>query len=258
LQISGLPGDVYKKFGESIQELGFEATILSLNDSGKYLTTTYQTRNPEGMKRFSKRIGFSINDFKVPVRRDGILDQVINSGRTVFLESRTEILLEIFPKGVRPLISRMVKKDGKQMQSIIAPLRFEEETFGVIGVSSADLTEIDLPDINLFAGQVSAAIMNAQAYTALQKRDEEKFKIIFESAPDAYYINDLKGTFIDGNKQAERITGYSKEELIGKSFLKLKLLPKSQIPTAAALLAKNVLGKSKMFLESRPDPMSSR
>lgn len=73
--------------------------------------------------------------------------------------------------------------------------------------------------------------------------EEEKFKIIFESAPDAYYITDLKGMFIDGNKAAERITGYGKEELIGKSFLQLNMLSKNQLPTAAALLVKNNLGR---------------
>jgi len=75
------------------------------------------------------------------------------------------------------------------------------------------------------------------------KSSEERLKILFEFAPDAYYVNDLKGTFFDGNKEAEEITGYKRDELIGKSFLKLNLLPPSQIPKAAALLARNALGQ---------------
>ncbi|MBA7594484.1 Adaptive-response sensory-kinase SasA [subsurface metagenome] len=75
------------------------------------------------------------------------------------------------------------------------------------------------------------------------KSSEERLKILFEFAPDGIYLNDLKGNFIDGNKAAEEITGYKRDELIGKSFLKLKLLPLEQIPRAAALLAKNALGK---------------
>jgi len=76
------------------------------------------------------------------------------------------------------------------------------------------------------------------------KSSEERLRILFEFAPDGIYLNDLKGTFIDGNKAAEELTGYKREELIGKNFLKLKLLPPEQIPRAVALLAKNVLGKS--------------
>ncbi len=75
------------------------------------------------------------------------------------------------------------------------------------------------------------------------RQSEERFKILFDYAPDAYYINDLKGNFIDGNKAAENITGYKREEFIGKSFLKLKLLSKDQLPRAAKALAKNILGK---------------
>jgi PAS domain S-box-containing protein len=80
--------------------------------------------------------------------------------------------------------------------------------------------------------------------TEVSKDSDDHLSLFFEHAPDAYYLCDLKGTFIDGNKIAEEITGYKKEELIGKSFLKLNLLSKRQIPKAAQLLAKNVLGLS--------------
>ncbi len=76
------------------------------------------------------------------------------------------------------------------------------------------------------------------------KSSEERLKIMFEYAPDAYYLNDRKGTFIDGNIAAEEITGYKREELIGKSFLKLKLLPTKMIPKAAKLLINNIRGKT--------------
>lgn len=76
------------------------------------------------------------------------------------------------------------------------------------------------------------------------KRSEERFRILFEYAPDGYYLCDLKGRFIDGNRAAERISGYRRKELIGRSFLELNLLSKGSLPKAAALLAKNVLGKA--------------
>ncbi len=75
------------------------------------------------------------------------------------------------------------------------------------------------------------------------KEPEERLKILFDYAPDAYYINDLKGKFIDGNKAAERLMGYKKEELIGKSFLKLNLLSLTDIPKTVKLLAKNLRGQ---------------
>ncbi|MCH7574486.1 MAG: PAS domain S-box protein [Candidatus Marinimicrobia bacterium] len=74
------------------------------------------------------------------------------------------------------------------------------------------------------------------------RESEARFKTIFEQAPDGMYLNDLKGVFLDGNRAAENLLGYSKEELVGKSFLKLGLLSPLQLPKAAKLLAMNVLG----------------
>ena len=96
-------------------------------------------------------------------------------------------------------------------------------------------------------GEVVASVHVARDITQRKRMEEElrsseeRLKILFEFAPDGYYLNDLKGNFVDGNKAAEEITGYKREELIGKSFLKLKLLSLGQIPKAAALLAKNAL-----------------
>ena len=75
------------------------------------------------------------------------------------------------------------------------------------------------------------------------KSSEERFRVLFEDAPDAYYLNDLTGTFVDSNRAAEKMTGYKKEELIGKNFLRLNLLSPMQIVKAAGLLGKNVLGR---------------
>ncbi len=70
----------------------------------------------------------------------------------------------------------------------------------------------------------------------------DSLRFLFERGPEAYYLADLQGHFIDGNKVAEELIGYAREELIGKSFLKLKLLPTDQIPRAAANLARCALG----------------
>ncbi|HEY90887.1 MAG TPA: PAS domain S-box protein, partial [Dehalococcoidia bacterium] len=33
----------------------------------------------------------------------------------------------------------------------------------------------------------------------------DRFRTLFEFAPDAFYITDLEGTFIDGNRAAEEL-----------------------------------------------------
>jgi PAS domain S-box-containing protein/putative nucleotidyltransferase with HDIG domain len=69
------------------------------------------------------------------------------------------------------------------------------------------------------------------------------FEILFDYAPDAYYLSDTKGRFIDGNKAAEGMIGYRKEALIGKSFVKMGLISRDQVARSIALMVKNALGK---------------
>jgi PAS domain S-box-containing protein len=107
-----------------------------------------------------------------------------------------------------------------------------------------------------------------EAEEALRK-SEERFKILFESAPDAYYIHDLEGRYIDGNKAAVELGGYSKEEGIGKSFFELGFVAEEDIPKVNAALADVRNGKpygpleltmyrkdrSKVFLETHQYPV---
>ena len=74
------------------------------------------------------------------------------------------------------------------------------------------------------------------------RQSEERLKILFESAPDAIFLNDAKGNFVDGNKAAEEMVGYAKEELIGKNVSATGLLSPEQIPNAAKHLEKMVTG----------------
>jgi len=66
---------------------------------------------------------------------------------------------------------------------------------------------------------------------------------LFEFAPDAYYLADETGAFVDVNQAARDLFGHEKEFIIGKSFLKLKILAPDQIHKAARNLAINILGK---------------
>ena len=68
------------------------------------------------------------------------------------------------------------------------------------------------------------------------KMSEKKFKTLFEYAPDSYYLHDLEGTYVDGNRAAETLTGYKKEELIGQNKFSLNLLSQDQLLRIAELL----------------------
>lgn len=53
---------------------------------------------------------------------------------------------------------------------------------------------------------------------------EQRYKSLFVEHPNAVYSLDLNGKFLDVNKEAERISGYKKEELLGMDFRPLIVL----------------------------------
>jgi PAS domain S-box-containing protein len=76
----------------------------------------------------------------------------------------------------------------------------------------------------------------------LLRESEHNLRTYLDNAPDGIYLNDLNGHFLYGNKKAEEILGYKKEELIGSNFLKLNLLPGKYLGKAGKLLALNAMG----------------
>jgi PAS domain S-box-containing protein len=129
-----------------------------------------------------------------------------------------EIISEVLKEG----IGKIIETQHNQKVFSFSMVPFEEEDY-----------------VNLYGRNIT----DIKKVEDILRTSEERLKILFDYAPNAYYLNDLKGNFIDGNIAAEKLMGYDRKELIGKSFLKLNLLSLKQIPGAAKLLIKNSLGQ---------------
>jgi two-component system, cell cycle sensor histidine kinase and response regulator CckA len=75
------------------------------------------------------------------------------------------------------------------------------------------------------------------------KESEERFKLLFTYAPDIYYLMDLQGNFLDVNLAAVELTGYGREELIGKNYQDLPLFDERQNALVAGLFQNVVDGE---------------
>ena len=73
------------------------------------------------------------------------------------------------------------------------------------------------------------------------KESEQKYKDLFENASDILFTIDRLGRFTSGNKKAEEISGYKREELIGKSFK--KIVPLKYAPKILKLIQKGIKGE---------------
>lgn len=73
---------------------------------------------------------------------------------------------------------------------------------------------------------------------------EERLKILFDYAPEAYFLTDIKGTFVDSNRAVTELTGFNKEDLHGRNIFTMGLIASMHITKTAVLFARNALGKA--------------
>jgi PAS domain S-box-containing protein len=97
-------------------------------------------------------------------------------------------------------------------------------------------------EILYYEGTVADLTERKKAEQALRE-SEERLKILFESAPDTIYLIDSEGRFVDGNRAAMKLIGFTKDEVIGKSLAELGLLSAGQLSKAEENLKKAAAGK---------------
>ena len=128
-------------------------------------------------------------------------EKIFSAFQRVFM---TGEFLQDFP--IEVTVKDNVKK---YFETSVARLQSGDEIIGFQG-SSRDITE------------------RKHAEDALRE-SEERFKTLFQSAPDAYYLMDMEGYVMDANEAALNLLGYSKDEIIGKHFLEINVFPSWQL-----------------------------
>lgn len=84
---------------------------------------------------------------------------------------------------------------------------------------------------------------HGRAQRALQS-SEERWRTLFERAPDPFYIHDTASVFVGYNDAAARLIGYSREEVIGRSYLELGLCHPDDLEKAADEVMRNIAGEA--------------
>ena len=144
--------------------------------------------------KFTEIFGYSLEDLpdtrawlKLAFPDDDYRQQVIKAWRTDMAEPSQEI---------RPRIFEVHCKDGQQK---VIFFRAAHLPGGKFLVTFEDITT------------------RYQAEQALRE-SEERFRSLFEAAPDFIYLLDPEGRILDVNSAALRRLGYSEQELLGQSL----------------------------------------
>jgi len=69
-----------------------------------------------------------------------------------------------------------------------------------------------------YVAELERRIAERNLVEAALRESEERYRELFENARDAMYVHDLNGTYVSINHAAEKLSGYTREEIIGHNF----------------------------------------
>lgn len=105
-----------------------------------------------------------------------------------------------------------ILKENGQCDDFEATMRRKDDTLNIVLLSSRLITLNNEQHIFTIAKDI----------TELKKKDqdlresEEKYRVAFQTSPDAICITSLQGDWIDINEGFTRITGFTREDILGK------------------------------------------
>ncbi|MBC8074571.1 MAG: response regulator [Chloroflexales bacterium] len=211
---------VLYSIGKSVNTLmDHEELLERIVEAGVYITRAEEgflllrdARSDELYLRAAKNMGEQrAQRLRMPID-DSLAGQVVRTGKPVRLDKLTAG-------------TALKVKTGFLVRSIIqVPLMVGTTVIGVLAVDNqqADraFTENDQYLLSALADYAAIAIENARLYQQV-KQSEERYKDLFTNAYDLIFTLDPQLCIGSINKAGQRLTGYSLDELRGRSLQSL-------------------------------------
>lgn len=108
------------------------------------------------------------------------------------------------------------------VRELVIPIIRDDHVVAVYGVGNreTDYDQFDIDRLSLLSENTLTVIMHKQAEEALRE-SEEKYRALYEGSSDGFVRVDMDGNIKEFNQAYKNMTGYSKEELLKKTYMDL-------------------------------------
>jgi PAS domain S-box-containing protein len=192
----------------------FESLFMGNPEASVHLDTQFHIINVN--PRFLKLFGYSAEE----VKGKNIDDVVVPED----MREEAESLNKDAKNGYASHNTVRKRKNGSLMPVSIsaAPVTFENKLLGYVGIYK-DITDLK---------------------KAQQESEESRkhFQTLFDLMADPVAVVDGRGKILEATRKVEEITGFKKEELVGKNFLKIEMFGAKTKAVMIKSLAKRLMG----------------
>jgi len=176
------------------------STLLLLTDNGRKLVIEDTVGFPESM----------IGNFRL-VEGEGLASLVV--------KSRNPETVESFDSETRFAVPAVVK-EMKLTSALAVPMIMNDEVFGILIGHVRERRRFSQTEVTIYqhiANQSAVTIRNLANANAIL-RSESRLRRIIESIGEGLYVLDSSGNILLMNSEAERLLGWTEQELTGRNI----------------------------------------
>jgi len=239
--------EIYRTVNEEFaNSKRYDAGIFLLTDEDSKLRVAETSESIRKFRAAEKAAGLRLKEFKIDLNKSSIYSQVVREGKTIQVNV-TDLVGELLPRPLAYIVSKIMGYEKKS--TMLTPLNRHGKIIGALAVSSPELAEHFIPSVRNLAQHISTAL--EIAYENVERKQieeklresEEKYRGLVELAPDAIVTVNLRGVVTSANEATVKLSGYSKDEIVGKHFSKIGFLRAGDIPKYLKMLSSLIRGK---------------
>lgn len=220
-RLHGMLREEFAQMREDGTEFSAQVSLAPLIDRDNvFVGYSFVVRETTISKRYEtvlkRMVALSLNAI-VKVNAQGLIVFVNDQTERMFRYSRDQLIGQLVEMLIpeRYRASHPKHRDGFFAAPVARPMGSGRELYALRSDGSEFPVEISLSPFQAVVGP--AALASIVDITE-RKRAEEKFRLVFESAPHAMVMINQEGLIVLANLQAEQLFGYTRAELLGNAI----------------------------------------
>ncbi len=214
------PEEVFKAIVDGLRSLySYDSVAIHLlSKDQKHLIVKSYSADSKAAGKLEKLTGLTVRGYEAPLYEGSLLKEVVDTRKPVITDDIVGVLKSYTDKKTLQKMANIAARLTKAKWGIGMPLLAGDRVVGLIGIGSTEkLIDTDAERLANFGAQAGLAIERAKR-TKEMEESEKKYSTLVEKGNDGIIIIQ-DGVLKFTNPKMAEISGFSMDEIIGKSFI---------------------------------------